>query len=91
MFSAAGNIVTDRRQALDPDNVNMLVTIQQNMKKAKILSAIKYKTLETQEEKEAHLQYEMQECEKETTPNKTSRCCIITFIIFVWQQKKLHC
>ena len=54
LFSASDNVVTNRRTNLVPENVNMIVYIQQNLKHIKLGS--NFIVLKTTEEKTEHKQ-----------------------------------
>ena len=56
LFSASGNLVTDRRTTVDPENVNMVVYIQQYLKLFKFGSNFNAleKTVEKTEHKQAN-------------------------------------
>ena len=65
LLSASGNVVTDRRTNLDPENVNMIVYIQQNLKHIKLGS--NFNVLEGTEEKAEHEQADNERVKKVST------------------------
>ena len=64
-FSSRGNVVTDRRTNLDPENVNMIVYIQQNLKHIKL--GPNFNVFEATEEKADHKQADDERVKKVST------------------------